>query len=68
MKEHTLKISGMSCDHCVRTVHSALNTLPNVTIQEVVVGRARIKCPSEQLTEATRVLKEEGFEVVLPSA
>lgn len=42
MKELTLHITGMSCQHCVRAVREAFAALPGVTVQEVVIGRARI--------------------------
>jgi copper chaperone CopZ len=40
---HTLTISGMSCDHCVRRVTRALAAVPGVTVTDVQVGRARIE-------------------------
>lgn len=30
MSTHTLKITGMTCDHCARTAQAALNALPGV--------------------------------------
>ena len=68
MKEYTLQISGMSCGHCVRTVHAALKTIRNVSILEVAVGHARIRCPADSLADVARVVKEEGFEVSRPAA
>ena len=39
--EH-LTIDGMSCGHCVAAVRAALERLPGVEVQEVVIGHARI--------------------------
>ncbi len=66
MKEHILQVSGMSCGHCVRAVRAALETLSDLTVRDVTVGRARVTCTSEQLANAARVIAEAGFKVTLP--
>lgn len=41
--EFTLKIEGMHCGACVRRVSQALKSTPGIAVEEVRVGRARIK-------------------------
>ena len=53
MKTTTLKVLGMSCEHCVRTVTGALTALEGV--QEATVslqnGTAEVRFDPEQVTE-----------------
>jgi copper chaperone CopZ len=42
MKE-TLEIEGMSCQHCVRAVASALAAIDGVTVQTVDIGKAIVE-------------------------
>ena len=43
MREVTLKVSGMSCSHCVRAVEEALGDVPGATVESVVIGRATVQ-------------------------
>ena len=38
-----LSVDGMSCQHCVRRVTTALAKVPGVRVDEVTVGRARVE-------------------------
>ncbi len=40
MQEAILKIEGMSCQHCVRQVEKALETLPGIRDSHVSIGSA----------------------------
>ncbi len=42
MAEITLKIGGMSCQHCVMTVKKSLDALEGVSSAEVSTGTARV--------------------------
>jgi copper chaperone len=42
MQEATMKIEGMSCQHCVMRVKKAVEALPGVARADVAVGTARI--------------------------
>lgn len=55
MKALTMKITGMSCDHCVRAVRQALEALPQVDIQSVEIGRASVRYDSDS-TGVERIL------------
>lgn len=61
----TLKISGMSCMHCVMSVKNALKTVPGLKSMDVTIGQAIVETegPVDQavLKEA---IEEEGYEVV----
>lgn len=64
MKTLNLKISGMSCQGCVRSVTGALGNLSGLTVEEVAVGTARLRFDPAQLSEAEiiRALDDAGFE------
>lgn len=42
MAETTLKIGGMSCQHCVMTVKKSLDALEGVSSSEVSIGTASV--------------------------
>ena len=67
MKKTKLKIGGMSCQHCVKTVTDALTELPGVRRAKVNLRKAEAVVhfdaslvTSENLTEA---ITTAGFEV-----
>ena len=63
MRSVTLKIDGMSCDHCVRAVRQALEELPQVGIQSVGIGRASLRFDNDS-TSVERILaaiQEAGY-------
>ena len=45
MNQYTIRVTGMTCDHCARTVEKALSTVPGVTAAQVsyAEGTARVK-------------------------
>lgn len=52
-KPFTLQVEGMHCGGCVRRVQGALEKIPGVSVDEVVVGKARGTFdPDETETEA----------------
>ena len=64
MERLRLEIDGMSCDHCVRAVSTALRALPGVAVEEVAIGRATVdydpaRTTPEQVMEA---VADEGYE------
>lgn len=42
MAEATIKIEGMSCEHCVMRVRKAFDTLGGITDLDVKIGTARV--------------------------
>lgn len=65
MAKAIIKISGMSCGHCVMGVKSALKTVPGITDMQVQVGEAVIEFQGTLNTEAVKTaIAEDGYEVV----
>jgi mercuric reductase len=59
----TLRISGMTCEHCVRAVENALNAIPGIAARVSLEEKlARIEAESgidiERLVQA---IEEEGY-------
>ena len=65
-KTETLKIEGMSCNHCVKSVQSALSAIDNVDVDAVEIGTATVQIEGDSVNRATLVeaIEEIGFEVV----
>jgi copper chaperone len=58
----TLRIDGMSCDHCVKRVTQALAGVPGVTVREVGVGHATIEhAGAGAPAAAVQALDEAGY-------
>jgi mercuric reductase len=63
MSTKRLRITGMTCDHCARTVEDALNGLPGVKAQVFYLqGIANIQASEDLSTEQLlQVVKVNGF-------
>ncbi|MCL2462141.1 MAG: copper ion binding protein [Defluviitaleaceae bacterium] len=68
MEKITLKIEGMSCEHCVKAVKNALTALPGVSAAQVdLKGKSAVveydpaKCAAERMKAA---VEDEGYRVV----
>jgi len=61
-----LKITGMSCGHCVAAVERALDRLPGVSGRKVKVGSAEVQYEPERvgLDQIRKVIADEGYEAV----
>lgn len=59
----TVKISGMSCGHCVAGVKKALGTVPGVQNLEVIIGEAKFE-GNANMEAVKTAIEEEGYEVV----
>ncbi len=63
----TIKISGMSCEHCVKRVTKALESLPGVKNVKVSLksGEATFERPENlSVEEIARAIEEAGYKVV----
>jgi copper chaperone len=58
MAELTLKIDGMSCQHCVMRVKKAVDSVEGVTSSDVAIGSAKI------LYDDTKTNKDKIADVV----
>ncbi len=66
MEKLAMKVSGMSCGHCVGAVTGALKKLDGVDVENVAVGSATVNYDSAVTTRAeiNRAIEDAGFEVV----
>jgi copper chaperone len=59
-----LRIDGMSCQHCVRAVFTALTPVPGITSADVSIGAAVIEHDGRATEEALRAaIAESGYQV-----
>ena len=66
MDRVTVTIEGMSCQHCVKAVRGALETLPGVRIDDVAVGSATVTLdPAHGGTPAVveEAVRDAGYDV-----
>lgn len=66
MDRLTLRIDGMTCEHCVAAVRRALESTPGVTVDRVVIGEATIS-HDPRTANAQRIasiIEGEGYSVV----
>lgn len=63
MSTQRLRITGMTCDHCARTMEDALNALPGVKARvSYPQGIAEIQASEDLNTEQLlQVVKAKGF-------
>jgi len=66
MKNEELKISGMTCNHCVMSLRKQLEKLAGVEIKDVRIGSALIAYDEAKVTGALlrSAVEEAGFTVV----
>ncbi|MGD6834356.1 copper chaperone CopZ [Sutcliffiella halmapala] len=67
MEQVTLKVSGMSCGHCVKAVEGSVGELTGVNAVKVDLasGTVAVEYKSEDLTldQIKETIDEEGYEV-----
>ncbi|WP_457601458.1 heavy-metal-associated domain-containing protein [Hydrogenivirga sp.] len=67
MKEVELKVQGMTCQHCVRTVHNAVSSLEGVSKVDVSLESGTVKVQMEKevpLEDIKKSIEEWGYKVV----
>ena len=66
MSETTLKIDGMTCQHCVMRVKKAIGLLPGVTESQVEIGTAKITYDESRLgkEDVKKAVEEAGYKVM----
>jgi copper chaperone len=66
MKNEELKITGMTCGHCVMSVRKELAKLPGVEVRDVRIGSALIAYDEAKVSDAQLkgAVEEAGFAVV----
>ncbi len=65
MEKLTMKVSGMSCGHCVGAVTGALKKLDGVDVENVTVGSATVNYDPAVASPAamSKAIADVGFEV-----
>ncbi len=67
MEKSTLKIEGMTCEHCVGSVTKALKNLEGVSSVSVTLEgkNAKVEYDAEKvsLLDITKAIEGDGFEV-----
>jgi len=58
----TVKIAGMSCNHCVMGVKKALSSIPGIENLEVKIGEARFE-GNVDIEAVKAAIEDEGYQV-----
>ncbi|MCX8110524.1 MAG: cation transporter [Syntrophorhabdaceae bacterium] len=66
MAEATIKIAGMSCQHCVASVGKAITSVKGVEKIDVSIGSAYIVYDESKanLKEIEAAIEKEGYKVI----
>ncbi|MDR0199021.1 MAG: heavy-metal-associated domain-containing protein [Streptococcaceae bacterium] len=63
---HHLRIAGMTCEHCVKTVAAAILGVPGVIGVKVFLERAEAQYDESEVVDVAAIqaaVKESGYEV-----
>lgn len=67
MKE-TLKVKGMSCNHCVNSIQGSVNQLAGVSSVEVNLssGEVAVEFDNQQTTleQIKETIEEQGYDII----
>jgi copper chaperone len=68
MRQITLTIGGMSCDHCLHAVTAALAGIPSVEIERVRIGAATLRFDPARVRvdQLVSAIGDAGYEVLEP--
>lgn len=66
MTDITIKIEGMSCQHCVMRVKKAIEALKGIQSSDVQIGTAKVKFDEAQVKkdEIEKAITNAGYKVV----
>jgi copper chaperone len=66
MKSHELTIQGMSCAHCVIHVKQALSGVAGLEIEDIQIGKAKVKYDETKITKdiLSAKIEEAGYQLV----
>ena len=60
-----LKIDGMGCEHCIKSVREALQEIEGLEILEVKIGEATVEIKNEELIEVIKErLDDAGYDLI----
>ncbi len=67
MKEVELKVQGMTCEHCVRTVKNAVSSLEGISKVDVYLDTGLVRVEMDKdvpLEDIKKAIEEWGYRVV----
>ena len=60
-----LKINGMACEHCVKSVKEALGEIKGIKVLDVKIGSAEVEAKNDSvLNEIREKLDDVGYDLV----
>ncbi|WP_338941524.1 heavy-metal-associated domain-containing protein [Fusobacterium polymorphum] len=60
-----LKIDGMGCEHCIKSVREALEGINGVKVLDVKIGSAEVEAENDNvLNEIREKLDDAGYDLV----
>ncbi|MHB9300253.1 heavy-metal-associated domain-containing protein [Fusobacterium polymorphum] len=60
-----LKIDGMGCEHCIKSVREALEGINGVKVLDVKIGSAEVEAENDSvLNEIKEKLDDAGYDLV----
>ena len=60
-----LKIDGMACEHCVKSVKEALGEIKGIKVLDVKIGSAEVEAENDSvLNEIREKLDDVGYDLV----
>ena len=60
-----LKIDGMGCEHCIKSVREALEGINGVKVLDVKIGSAEVEAENDSvLNEIREKIDEAGYDLV----
>ena len=65
MTEQTIRIQGMTCNHCVMSVRRALAAIEDVDVEDVQIGNALVRFDGsdEKQKEIDTAIENAGYSV-----
>jgi copper chaperone len=67
LKEITITIGGMSCEHCVKRVRKGLDALGGISTADVTIGKAVIAYDESKLSEdeIKKAIEKAGYKILI---
>ncbi len=64
MEKVTLKVDGMTCGHCVRSVEKALRSVEGVQLEQLAIGSATVSFDPTRTTVGALIdaVSDAGYE------
>ena len=60
-----LKIDGMGCEHCIKSVREALEEIKGIKVLDVKIGSAEVEVENDSvLNEIKEKLDDAGYDLV----